>query len=59
MGLGHKGPSPPPRPDRGQSPQLRGSGPHHQRLYNVHVNQRSWPARIRTPTKRVRSPMTP
>jgi hypothetical protein len=25
MGLGHKGPSPTPRPDRGQSPQLEGS----------------------------------
>jgi hypothetical protein len=45
MGLGHKGPSPTPRSDRGQSPQSRGSEPHYQHLYNVHVNQRSPHAR--------------
>jgi hypothetical protein len=45
MGLGHKGPNPTPRPDRGQSPQSRGSGPCRQRLYNGHVNQRSLQAR--------------
>jgi hypothetical protein len=41
MGLGHKGPSPTPRSDRGQSPQSRGSGPRRQCLYNGHVNQHS------------------
>jgi hypothetical protein len=46
MGLGgHNGPSPTLRPDRGQSPQSRGSGPHYQHLYNRHVNQRSPHAR--------------
>jgi hypothetical protein len=45
MGLGHKGPSPPPCPDRGQSPQLRGSGSHCQCLYKGHVNQPSQPTR--------------
>jgi hypothetical protein len=45
MRLDHKGSSPPPRPDWGQSPQSRGSGSHCQCLYNGHVNQRSQPAR--------------
>jgi hypothetical protein len=51
MGLGHKGPSPPPCPDWGQSPQSRGSGPHRQRLYNGHVNQDSPLPENRTPTR--------
>jgi hypothetical protein len=41
MGLAHKGLDPPLYPDLGQSPQLKGSGPHHQRLYNGHMNQGS------------------
>jgi hypothetical protein len=45
MGLDHKGLSPTSRPDRGQSPQLRGSGPRRQRLYSWCVNQRSPQAR--------------
>jgi hypothetical protein len=51
MGLGHKGPSPPPCPDRDQSPQSRGSGPHCQRLYNGHGNQGSPLPENRTPTR--------
>jgi hypothetical protein len=57
MGLGYKGPSPTPRPDRGQSPQSRGSGSHRQRLYNGHVNQCSPKVRKVEHYQRARSPM--
>jgi ABC-type nickel/cobalt efflux system permease component RcnA len=41
MGLATRNQAHLPCPDRGQSPQSRGSGPHRQHKYNWHVNQSS------------------